>query len=111
MTDFKESKSSTNTWTPERRREYDRIWHNARRVERSAFLREYKVQKGCCRCGYNEHPAALDFHHRDPSTKKFNISNSLSSRNWNKILEEVDKCDILCANCHRIEHDMGVWEN
>jgi hypothetical protein len=111
MSDFKETKSSTNTWTPERRKEYDRKWCSDRRKERSAYFRALKVKQGCSRCGYKDHPVALDFHHRDPAQKKFNISNNLVGRNWEKILAEVDKCDIVCANCHRIEHDTGVWDD
>ena len=104
---FKENSKASNTWTPERNREYQREWAMARRKERSEFLRAYKCNIGCTICGYNLHAAALDFHHRNPDEKKFNISNNLSSRNWDSILAEVEKCDILCANCHRIEHDKG----
>lgn len=104
---YNPKKNSTSTWTPERNREYQREWSNIRRKERSAYLRSYKIKRGCCLCGYSEHPAALDFHHRHPDDKKFNISNNLSSRNWDSILAEIDKCDIMCANCHRIEHDSG----
>lgn len=60
---------------------------------------EYKG--GACKlCGYKRCIASLDFHHRDPSTKKFGISQS-KGRSWDKIKEELDKCDLLCANCHR----------
>jgi len=63
---------------------------------------EYKGGK-CIRCGYGEHPAALQFHHTDPSTKDTNWT-KLRLRSWDKIKRELDKCVLLCANCHSIEH-------
>ncbi len=57
---------------------------------------------GCERCGYNRCLEALEFHHRDPSTKRFLVNGSvLAAKRWEVILEEAAKCDILCANCHR----------
>lgn len=56
----------------------------------------------CERCGWSGHPGALQFHHKDPSSKKFAISgNKLLVKNrWS----ELDKCELLCACCHSIEH-------
>lgn len=60
--------------------------------------------KGCQRCEFNEHSCALDLHHRDPKTKKFEVTQNMT-RSWAKIKAELAKCDVLCANCHRIvEH-------
>lgn len=60
----------------------------------------------CERCGYNKNLAALDFHHRDPNTKKFQIDmRAFSNTNLDTLKEELDKCDLLCANCHREEHN------
>ena len=61
---------------------------------------EYKGGK-CIRCGYNKNVAALDFHHRDPSTKSFGIANSGNCIAWELVQIELDKCDLVCANCHR----------
>lgn len=47
--------------------------------------------------------AALDIHHTDTSAKEFTISSRLTS--WDAIQRELDKCVILCANCHREAHD------
>ena len=59
----------------------------------------------CERCGYNGNLAALDFHHRDPQTKNFQIDlRSFSNTNLDTLKEELDKCDLLCANCHREIH-------
>lgn len=46
----------------------------------------------------------LSFHHRDPSEKKFIISGN-HCRKWEIVREELDKCDLLCANCHMELHD------
>ena len=89
------------------RRHKDRV--RAKTVARKKaillWLREYKAALHCKLCGYNEHPAAFDFHHRDPKMKECEIADA-PNRGWNRarILREIEKCDILCANCHRIEH-------
>lgn len=49
------------------------------------------------------HPAAFDFHHRDPLTKDTEIKRLLN-RSWDKIVVELDKCALLCSNCHRTFH-------
>lgn len=61
---------------------------------------EYKGGK-CSVCGYNKCTAALEFHHRDPSKKSFGVSAKGYTRSWEKIKKELDKCDLVCANCHR----------
>jgi hypothetical protein len=77
-------------------------------IERSRQLKleciEYKGGK-CQMCGYNKYPGALEFHHRDPSQKDFAICKRLRSAKLNeKLKQELDKCDLLCANCHREVH-------
>lgn len=58
----------------------------------------------CELCGYNKCDAVLEFHHRDPSQKDFGISNGGCTWGWEKIKTELDKCVMLCANCHRELH-------
>jgi hypothetical protein len=64
----------------------------------------------CQRCG-ETHPAALQFHHRDPDTKVFNVTTKVLAMPrkwpWNAIEDEVAKCDLLCSNCHAKHH--SVW--
>jgi transposase-like protein len=56
---------------------------------------------GCCRrCGFADHPAALQFHHVDPSTKAFNVSAQGVTRSLARARAEAQKCVLLCANCH-----------
>ena len=64
---------------------------------------EYKGGK-CERCGYNKYVGALEFHHRDPTQKDFGISHRGLTRSWKSMMIELDKCMMLCANCHREVH-------
>jgi hypothetical protein len=58
----------------------------------------------CELCGYSKCIEALEFHHRDPSGKGFGISSKGYTRSWRKVKEELDKCILVCANCHRELH-------
>ena len=64
---------------------------------------EYKGAK-CCNCGYDKCYEALEFHHLNSGGKDFGISDKGYTRSWTKIKEELDKCVLLCANCHREIH-------
>lgn len=75
--------------------------NRAQQKKRQEFLNEYKLNKGCAKCGYNEHPAALQFNHIDPSQKAFNIGENKRKR-LETVIEEIEKCEVLCANCHAI---------
>lgn len=67
---------------------------------------EYKGGECIC-CGYDKHPGVLDFHHVDPATKEVSIGNKGYTRSWEKVRAELDKCILVCANCHR-EIELGV---
>jgi hypothetical protein len=59
----------------------------------------------CEKCGYCKNVAGFDFHHRIPENKKFKLDmRHLANLSMNIILEEFNKCDLLCANCHREYH-------
>lgn len=62
---------------------------------------EYKGGKCVC-CGYNKYNGALEFHHLDPAQKDFQFSVKLVS--FEKIKSELDKCVLVCSNCHREIH-------
>lgn len=65
---------------------------------------EYKGGR-CVKCGWQGHPAAFDFHHKDPAKKDFAIGCGLTATmGWKRIKQELDKCDLLCVMCHRILH-------
>lgn len=63
----------------------------------------YKGGKCQC-CGYNKCTDALEFHHIDPSQKDFGISSKGYTRSWDKNKEELNKCVLVCSNCHREIH-------
>lgn len=55
----------------------------------------------CVKCGYDKCSRALTFHHRDRDSKKFGLCmNNLWSKRWDVIMEEYEKCELLCMNCH-----------
>lgn len=70
------------------------------------WLDDYKSNKKCLRCD-ESHIGCLEFHHRDPKFKEVEIAQAVRI-GWSieRIKEEIEKCDILCANCHRKLH----WE-
>lgn len=65
---------------------------------------EYKGGK-CCICGYSKSKRALSFHHVDQSQKDFGISDRGFTRSWEKTRAELDKCILVCMNCHMEIHD------
>lgn len=65
---------------------------------------EYKGGK-CEKCGYDKCNAALEFHHKDPEKKDFGIASQKTRSLNEKVKLELDKCDLLCSNCHREEHE------
>jgi 5-methylcytosine-specific restriction endonuclease McrA len=75
-----------------------------RRKKLREMAREYKGGQ-CALCGYKKCPRALGFHHIDPSKKEFGVSVRGLTRSWEKIKQELDKCILLCANCHMEVHE------
>ena len=76
--------------------------HNQQREDRRrAELNIIKEAQGCMRCGYNEDGSKLHFHHRDPSTKLFEIGKGIAFSPI-RVQEEIDNCDLQCAACHCI---------
>lgn len=57
----------------------------------------------CKHCGQIYHPIIYDFDHREPQHKEFKISGKAIYR-WKELKKELDKCDLLCSNCHRLRH-------
>ena len=66
--------------------------------ERSAYLIGFFKDHPCCDCGESD-PIVLEFDHI--FGKSFNIGSALRYRNWQSILDEIAKCEVVCANCHR----------
>lgn len=64
-------------------------------------LFEIKAKTPCFDCGKKFHPCCMDYHHVNRASKKFQISSGWS-RNFKKVIQEIKKCILVCANCHRI---------
>ena len=77
--------------------------NNKYRKTKREEWQEYKKTLSCTKCGFS-HAAALDFHHTDPSLKEGNVHRFAASGQYKRAYEEVKKCIVLCANCHRIHH-------
>ena len=77
------------------KRDAERLAENVKR------LRAYKIEKGCADCGYNEHHAGLQFDHLPEFTKYKNVSDLLY-RNWDIIMLEIKKCEVVCSTHHSI---------
>lgn len=91
-------------YTPEaweRARKSSNDLTTTRRAKRSAWLAEIKTKSGCVDCGYNAHGAALDFDHMPGVEKLFSIGNNTNATK-KATLAEIAKCEVVCANCHRI---------
>ena len=71
-------------------------------AKKNEWFRQFKATLCCVKCGFS-HPGALDFHHREKDTKEFDLG-IFNRKTKKQILAEIEKCDVLCANCHRILH-------
>lgn len=74
-----------------------------RRLKLKEMAIHYKGGKCIC-CEYNKCDSALEFHHLDPKEKEFNLGLNGVTRSWEKNKKELDKCVLVCANCHREIH-------
>lgn len=76
-----------------------------KREEIRQYLRDFKLAAGCVDCGFNSHYAALDFDHVEAKTV---APTQMATRLWSyeRINKELAKCEVRCANCHRIV----TWE-
>ncbi len=84
----------------------------AETIKRAVKKRRKRVRQlaiehlgGCCQiCGYLKCFDALEIHHRDPKEKSFAISAEGLTRSWDRVRKEIEKCILICANCHREVH-------
>ena len=116
------SKESFSSNCKDCHRSYHKEWYHKNKksrikqiAEREIFVREklkeHKKALCCLRCGEN-HPATLDFHHREPNKKEMPVSlMAKNGKSFKTILREIEKCDVLCANCHRILHYDERFDN
>lgn len=87
------------------------IYHKKRLSDIKIKMILYKGGK-CENCKLsleNSHYSVFDFHHIDPNQKDPKFT-GIKSRKWEKIENEINKCKLLCSNCHRMEHALiGKW--
>lgn len=80
----------------------NKFYVNQRRRVNKEIAVKYKGGQ-CEKCGYSKSIWALEFHHLDSKTKDFGISDG-KTRGWEENKKELDKCVLMCANCHREAH-------
>jgi hypothetical protein len=69
-----------------------------------------KLGGHCAICGYARNLAALEFHHREPNSKTFQLdTRTLANRNWRDVEIKSEKCVLLCSNCHAEHHNPGAF--
>jgi transketolase len=85
--------------------EYAKTWQREHRRMLAKFLRQYKAEHPCILCGQDD-VTKLDFHHRLPVTKCFNVSRPSGTISMQTLLEEIAKCDVLCQPCHMRRHKL-----
>lgn len=89
---------------------YECLPTNSDRAERNKarnelmlkYSNKIKMDRGCDKCGYNKCPTALEWHH--PNQDKDADPSTILKTSLSRYLQEIEKCDLLCANCHREEH-------
>lgn len=104
---------------PLKKKEYKTLWNKkyykentekekkrifGRRDDLVKWLKEYKSRLSCVICGENT-PICLDFHHKDKDTKEFTLG-GIRRHGWGleKMKKEIEKCIVLCSNCHKKIH-------
>lgn len=87
---------------PEYKSDYQTMRASLNKVKSVLYLGDK-----CKVCGKQFDSCVYDFHHLDPNTKDVDPSR-LMSRSWENIKPELDKCVLLCANCHRLVHHGGL---
>lgn len=110
--------SRKNYSSEKRREEYERTKEKTLKQGREKYGRvrevisNYKKNKSCEICGYNEHFEILQFHHKNKGEKEFSIGR-VNNKTKHQLIEEMKKCMLICPNCHSIIHfkEKGVLLN
>lgn len=79
----------------------------ARKNANNQRYQQWKSTLSCKACGEDD-PCCLDFHHLDPNQKDINVSQMVRTYSWDNIMAEVDKCIVVCKNCHCKIHKHGM---
>ena len=93
-----------NKWMRDNSEKHNK-WRKEAIKKKQDKLAEYIGGRVCVHCGFTHDTfTPFDFHHINPSEKEVSISDAIC-RSWANLIKEVDKCVLLCSNCHRIEHE------
>lgn len=107
----------------EDKKAYDREWRRRQRAGKPTAHKpvtpqgskrdkviDYKSTHCCVACGKFDHPSSMDFHHKDPQQKLFeiNAATQKKGRTLEEIFDEIEKCHLLCASCHRKLHSNAL---
>lgn len=106
---MKESAATSAPFVPKAPRQHEKYWSGGlrekgratREANKAAFIE--RLGGKCAICGYVGDPVVFDFDHIDPSTKEYQPGAVLQWVNREEAWLEIQKCRLLCANCHRIE--------
>jgi hypothetical protein len=80
-----------------------------RKYSRRVFFAKDKISKGCQKCGYDKRAISLDYHHTDKDSKNMSVAERISrGHSKQNIIKEVERCRVLCANCHRTLEDNSI---
>ena len=121
MTTIKEKRQKDRTYYSEHTEEIIakvKRYYEENKEEKQRYVQEYQMRRKIRACEYlggkcircpQDHPSTLQFHHRDPSAKLFTITTKVlgspKKYPWDTVIvPELDKCDLLCANCHFLHH-------
>ena len=105
----KESRKKCYLKTINKRKQYNK----KKLIERKQLIYNILIiSGGCIDCGLKD-PECLEFDHKDRDDKIMNIARAKQSSSTEKLLKEIDKCEIRCANCHRIKHaeELGYYKH
>lgn len=97
------------TWrrnNPQSVAKFRKDYYHQRKLRAMAYL-----GNKCLACGlaYNgKNAPVFEFDHRDPASKDYGVTRMLVNASWCRIVKELDKCDLKCANCHNMRHG-GEW--
>ncbi len=106
MQEYNDKMSDTRTYADRREAIIKAVAKRRKKLKTLAI--KYKGGK-CHICGYDKCAGALELHHLNKAKKSFGIGDKGYTRSWEKIREELDKCVLLCANCHR-EVESGITQ-
>jgi len=87
-----------------------RVGRASRAKQNRLYIQQIKLDRGCTDCGFNTHPAALDFDHLPGFVKVYRVCTMADMRR-ELIDAEIAKCEVVCANCHRIRTMQRLEEN